>query len=246
MLKQEELQKLYSLISNDSITFEEITKGFKEQFDGTLHMKVSHVLIELIKNNLITIIQKISAFVILNLIQKELNDLLNKNYLTPFLLECFQTAKNKSEKRIISDILENKLTYTNITTKLFVEDSSKNINERALNLPLIHQNFYEQNQIKSTYLRRIDNDKIRPILFEKQNVEIEIENKECVDFTKFNCALELGADSTEANYLLYLPADFCSDKECGENIEDEEPFWFMPNFKHNFLWEKEDRKPSEK
>ena len=72
MISQNELAKLYSYLSNENQTFEQIIKSFNEEFNIESRNKAINSIIILLKDNMLNLSQRIiSYFILYNIPQKE-------------------------------------------------------------------------------------------------------------------------------------------------------------------------------
>ena len=86
MISSNELSNIYNLISDESITFEELISKFNTIFDSSKYFMISMTLEILIKDHHLNIVQEISSFFILYYLNKEQKGYSTFNALAIFIL----------------------------------------------------------------------------------------------------------------------------------------------------------------
>ena len=237
MLSSNELSLLYKLISDDNQTFENISQLFTESFEKSDYLKIAISLYTLIKDNLLNVHQRLISFYILYYIQK--SEQLEINPFLPLIIETIQLSKNKNEQSFLSDILLNQINYLNISVKNYIQDNSKTV---KLNVPYI-QKLYEKYNLEKNKLGNYIkiNDYIRHIVYDRKKSDIKnIDNHPNIDISKsINIKNELSYNYFEPNYMSFCPMN--ANNESGKKFFNMEPVWVMPNLKHNFIWELEQK-----
>jgi hypothetical protein len=237
MLSSNELSFLYKIISDENQSFENISKLFAESFKKSDYLKIALSLSTLIKDNLLNVHQRLISFYILYFIQK--SEQLEINPFLPLIIETIQITKNKNEQSFLLDILLNQINYLNVSVKNYIQDNSKTV---KLNIPYI-QKIYEKYNLEKNKLGNYVkiNDYIRHIVYDRKKSDIKnIDNHPNIDISKsINIKDELSYNYFEPNYMSFCPMNLNINNENGKKIFDMEPFWIMPNLKHNFIWENE-------
>ena len=219
MLSSKELSKIQNLISNQSITFDQLISEFAKTFDSSAYFKICMTLEILIKDSQLNIFQEISSFYILYYLNKE-----KKAYSTfsSLLLKILKSCKMKEKKLILIDMMNDKI---NSKMKIFdYIQSIRNYNfddniEKEIN-NIINEGYTHEDNINDFY-------SIKPIVYEKK-----VENKsfKSNDISKYSLD-QNNIKYIESNYMLYYPL------YSKKIIFNGELKWIIPNLKHNFIWE---------
>jgi hypothetical protein len=104
MLSSNELNLLYTNISDENKTFENIALNFQKLFPKSDQFKVGVTLWFILKDNLLNLSQRLAAFYLLYEMYR-----LEKTSTTPFVpivLETLQTSKNNIEKKLLLEFIE--------------------------------------------------------------------------------------------------------------------------------------------
>lgn len=238
MLSSNELSNLYKIISDENQTFENISQKFSESFKKSDYLKIAVSLCILIKDNLLNIHQRLISFYILYYMKK--NDNLEISPFLPLIIEIIQTTKNKTEQNFLSDFLYNQINYLNITIKNYIEDTVKTIKINIPHLQLLYEKYnLEKNKIG---INKNTNDYIRHVLYDRKKGDIKkIDNHSNIDIdNSININDELTFKYFEPNYISFFPMSLNMNINGNQKkMFDLEPFWLMPNLKHNFIWENE-------
>ena len=104
MLTQGELATLHQIVSDDSKTFESIADLFQKSFEKFEQFKVGLSLWIMIKQNLLSLSQRLASFYIIYDMYKQ-----EDSKTTPFIplfLECLEKSKINVEKKLLKDLIE--------------------------------------------------------------------------------------------------------------------------------------------
>ncbi len=104
MLSHNELNLLYTTISDDNKTFETIAMNFQKLFPKSDQFKVGVTLWFILKDNLLNLSQRLAAFYLLYEMYR-----LEKVSTTPFVpivLETLQSSKNNIEKKLLLEFID--------------------------------------------------------------------------------------------------------------------------------------------
>ena len=106
MLSSNDLSNIQNLISDKTITFDELISKFTSIFDSSKYFKISMTLEILIKERQLNLFQEIASFYILYYLNKE-----EKGYstFTSLVLKILKETRNKEKKIILINLLEEKL-----------------------------------------------------------------------------------------------------------------------------------------
>lgn len=219
MLSSNELSNMQNLISDETITFNELIEKFNSSFDKLLYFKICLVLDILIKDHQLNLFQEISAFFILHYI----NGLeIGCSLFSSLSIKILNETKNKAKKIILINLLMNNQINTQIKiadyikmveysqNKINIDKEIKNV-QGMLNMDIRDKKHLFLNPIISNKVTT-DNRSTEP-----NNITGQIINK-----NKFNFV--------ESPYMSYNPF---KSKEIYQN----EIKWILPNIKHNFIWE---------
>lgn len=220
MLNPTELANLYTILSDESKTFEQIGQNFQKSFSKFDQFKTGVTIWYLIKENLINLTQRLSAFFVLSDMYK------NDSQTTPFiplLLESLESSKINTEKKFLIDLLESKFTSSKTTVKQYIEDN-KSLEE--VKMPNMEQMWKAHNTTKEKCSNEIS-DWIRPIIYDNNTKSPD--NMNLFDFTQMTPD-EISYDYFEPNYLTYYP-------NSNYPFYEEEPMWILPTLKYEFIWD---------
>ena len=221
MLSSNDLSNVQDLISDETITFDELISKFTSIFDSSKYFKISMTLEILIKERQLNLFQEIASFYILYYLNKE-----EKGYSTfaSLVLKILKETRNKEKKIILINLLEEKLNNLQIKIVDYIKmvenyKVDANIDKEINNI--INEGYTHENDIKNNYL-------INPIVSEKKVTD----NKSI----KSNDVQKSGSDKNnlkfiEPNYMTYYPLN------SKELIFQDELRWIIPALKHNFIWE---------
>ena len=221
MLSSNDLSNIQNLISDKTITFDELITKFTSIFDSSKYFKISMTLEILIKERQLNLFQEIASFYILYYLNKE-----EKGYstFTSLVLKILKETRNKEKKIILINLLEEKLNNLQIKIVDYIKmvenyKVDANIDKEINNI--INEGYTHENDIKNNYL-------INPIVSEKKATD----NKSI----KSNDVQKSGSDKNnlkfiEPNYMTYYPLN------SKELIFQDELRWIIPALKHNFIWE---------
>ena len=221
MLSSNDLSNIQNLISDKTITFDELISKFTSIFDSSKYFKISMTLEILIKERQLNLFQEIASFYILYYLNKE-----EKGYstFTSLVLKILKETRNKEKKIILINLLEEKLNNLQIKIVDYIKmvenyKVDANIDKEINNI--INEGYTHENDIKNNYL-------INPIVSEKKATD----NKSI----KSNDVQKSGSDKNnlkfiEPNYMTYYPLN------SKELIFQDELRWIIPALKHNFIWE---------
>jgi hypothetical protein len=104
MLTPNELNLLYTTISEENKTFEKLALDFQKLFSKSDQFKVGVTLWFLLKDNLLNLAQRLASFYLLYEMYR-----LEKVSTTPFVplvLETLQTSRNNVEKKLLLEFIE--------------------------------------------------------------------------------------------------------------------------------------------
>ena len=220
MLSSNELSNIYNLISDESITFEELISKFNTIFDSSKYFMISMTLEILIKDHHLNIFQEISSFFILYYLNKEQKGYSTFNALAIFILN---ETKVKALKILLINLLQNN--FNDIKVKIIeyikilekykyfenIEKEIKNLKNEGYTHENINRNYFALNPIinekKLKDYKEINNSNIKEYFLNKKN-----------------------NNYSEIDYISYYPypKDF---------IFNNELKWIIPGLKHNFIWE---------
>lgn len=229
MLSQNELVTLYKIISDKNKTFEEISNLFNDSFSKESYIKVSTSLSILLKDNLLNIHQRIISYFILYEFTK--NDTMETNPFLSIILERLQMTTDKTEQNFLIDFLCHQINYLNLTIDKYLKENPK---EQRLNTTQIQMQWdkYYKEILRKKNIEINKDDKIRPILYERKNIQT-IDNQPNIDLLDdINNKNEsnLNLNSYNSSYMSYYPVNNC--------FLANEPRILLPSLKHNFIWEK--------
>ena len=221
MLSSNDLSNIQNLISDETITFDELISKFTSIFDSSKFFKISMTLEILIKDHQLNLFQEIVSFYILYYLNKE-----EKGYSTfsSLVLKILKETKNKEKKIILINLLEEK--FNNLQIKItdyikMVENYKIDANiEKEIN-NIINEGYTHENNNKNNYL-------INPVLSEKKLIDNKVVKSN--DIQKFDLDKN-NLKYIESNYMSYYPFNL------KELIFKDELCWIIPTLKHNFIWE---------
>lgn len=230
MMSQIELSKLYSLISNDEQTFEQISNIFHKEFDINSSKKALTSIIILLEDNLLNITQRIISYFILY--DTSQNEKIETSPFLSIILDRLQNSDDKNEQNFLIDFLYKKINYLNMTTKEYLSDNSKEMKINVIQIKMQWDKYYKE-FLKQKNININSNDKKRPIFFDRNFTDvININNS-----SNFSALPDVNSGK-ELN-LNYFKIDYMSFRPINNNFISSEPSILLPNLKHNFLWEKD-------
>ena len=230
MISQKELAKLYSYLSNENQTFEQIIKSFNEEFDVDSRNKAFHTIIILLKDNLLNLSQRIiSYFLLYNVPQKEN---METNPFLFIILDKLKNSNNKKEQDFLIDFLYKKINYLKTTIRQYLAQDKREMRINLTQIKMQWDKYYKETLRKKNI--KIKKDDInRPIIYDAKNVAIKnISNKPNNNILGHinNDKNNFNLNCYKANYMICFPVNnvFISN----------EPIWILPYLSHNYIWEK--------
>ena len=219
MLSQTELASLNQILSDDNKTFEGVATTFQKSFSKLDQFKIGVNLWCLLKENLLSLHQRLFSFYILYDMYK--SEQVPTTPFIPLLLESFESSTNQSEKKLISDLLDFKFTQAKITAKQYIEET-KNESDPKVD---IAQYWKIHNLSKEESTKQIS-DWIRPVIYETTEKKSEKSN---FDFTQLTND-ETSFSSFDPGFLTYYP-------NSSFKFYEDEPMWILPSLKYDFVWD---------
>jgi len=233
MISQKELAKLYSYLSNENQTFEQIIKSFNEEFDIESRNKALNVIIMLLKDNLLNLSQRIiSYFILYNIPQKENTEA------NPFLFIILEQLKNSNDEReqdFLIDFLYKKINYLKMTIKQYLSQSKREMRINLTQMKLQWDKYYKEILTKNN-INVKSNDKIRAIIYDRGRNDINSQNVN--NITNYNVIPDVNI--LNQSNLNYFNIDYMYFKPINNNFVSSEPVILIPNLQHNFIWEKKE------
>jgi len=211
MLSSNELSIIQNLISDESLTFEELISKFTSIYDSSKYFIISMTLEILIIDHQLTLFQEITAFYILYYLSKEKKGYSNFSSLVNNILN---ETKEKVKKIILTNFLNNNLNDLHIK----IVDYIKKIAENKINNLKIEGNTQENKNFSF----------INPLIYEKQHHDNRDINKKNL---KEHISDKINFKYTEPNYMSFYPI------LSNNIIFHNELKWILPGLKHNFIWE---------
>ena len=219
MLSPSELTTLYTIISDETKSFEIISNIFQKTYSKSEQFKVGVTLWFLIKDNLLNLSQRLSSFYILYDMYR--NEKLQSIPFIPIVFQTLNESKNKIEQQFLIDFIQNKIDYSKTPIKIYIEDNEKNQNIIIPNLEEYWNNYKKQTEKISKSI----NDWMRPIIYDnKDNKSNKIFNLNQLT------PVEVSMKYFEPNYMSYYP-------NTNYTFYDDEPLWIIPTLKHNFIYD---------
>ena len=173
MISQKELAKLYSYLSNENQTFEQIIKSFNEEFNIESRNKAINSIIILLKDNMLNLSQRIiSYFILYNIPQKENTEA------NPFLFIILEQLKNSNDEReqdFLIDFLYKKINYLKMTIKQYLSQSKREMRINLTQMKLQWDKYYKEILAKNN-INVKSNDKIRAIIYDRGRIDINNQN----------------------------------------------------------------------
>ena len=232
MISQKELAKLYSYLSNENQTFEQIIKSFNEEFNIESRNKAINSIIILLKDNMLNLSQRIiSYFILYNIPQKENTED------NPFLFIILEQLKNSNDEReqdFLIDFLYKKINYLKMTIKQYLSQSKREMRINLTQMKLQWDKYYKEILAKNN-INVKSNDKIRAIIYDRGRIDIN--NQNVNNITNYN-GIPYVNILNQSN-LNYFNIDYMYFKPINNNFVSSEPVILIPNLRHNFIWEKE-------
>ena len=244
MLNQSELTTLHQIVSDDTKTFESIAQLFQEKFEKFEQFKVGLSLWIMIKQNLLSLSQRLASFYIIYDMYKQ-----EDSKTTPFIplfLECLEKSTINIEKKMLKDLIEFNSFSTKITVREFIENG-KNMDN--INIPENDlKQYWRMHESHKDKCIQENTDFISPVLYDNTDLDIDnnLENKDIInndvtqnvqnqenmpifDISKMSPE-ELNFDSIEPNFLTYYP-------NSNNQFFQDEPMWILPTLKYDFIWD---------
>ena len=232
MISQKELAKLYSYLSNENQTFEQIIKSFNEEFNIESRNKAINSIIILLKDNMLNLSQRIiSYFILYNIPQKENTEA------NPFLFIILEQLKNSNDEReqdFLIDFLYKKINYLKMTIKQYLSQSKREMRINLTQMKLQWDKYYKEILAKNN-INVKSNDKIRAIIYDRGRININ--NQNVNNITNYN-GIPYVNILNQSN-LNYFNIDYMCFRPINNNFVSSEPVILIPNLRHNFIWEKE-------
>ena len=232
MISQNELAKLYSYLSNENQTFEQIIKSFNEEFNIESRNKAINSIIILLKDNMLNLSQRIiSYFILYNIPQKENTEA------NPFLFIILEQLKNSTDEReqdFLIDFLYKKINYLKMTIKQYLSQSKREMRINLTQMKLQWDKYYKEILAKNN-INVKSNDKIRAIIYDRGRIDIN--NQNVNNITNYN-GIPYVNILNQSN-LNYFNIDYMCFRPINNNFVSSEPVILIPNLRHNFIWEKE-------
>ena len=211
MLSSNELSIIQNLISDESLTFEELISKFTSIYDSSKYFIISMTLEILIIDHQLTLFKEITAFYILYYLSKEKKGYSNFSSLVNNILN---ETKEKVKKIILTNFLNNNLNDLHIK----IVDYIKKIAENKINNLKTEGNTQENKNFSF----------INPLIYEKQHHDYRDINKKNL---KEHISDKINFKYTEPNYMSFYPI------LSNNIIFHNELKWILPGLKHNFIWE---------
>jgi len=244
MLNQSELTTLHQIVSDDTKTFESIAQLFQEKFEKFEQFKVGLSLWIMIKQNLLSLSQRLASFYIIYDMYKQ-----EDSKTTPFIplfLECLEKSTINIEKKMLKDLIEFNSFSTKITVREFIENGK---NMENINIPENDlKQYWRMHESHKDKCIQENTDFISPVLYDNTDLDIDnnLDNKDIVnndvtqnvqnqenmpifDISKMSPE-ELNFDSIEPNFLTYYP-------NSNNQFFQDEPMWILPTLKYDFIWD---------
>ena len=233
MISQNELAKLYSYLSNENQTFEQIIKSFNEEFNIESRNKAINSIIILLKDNMLNLSQRIiSYFILYNIPQKENTEA------NPFLFIILEQLKNSNDEReqdFLIDFLYKKINYLKMTIKQYLSQSKREMRINLTQMKLQWDKYYKEILAKNN-INVKSNDKIRAIIYDRGRNDINSQNVN--NITNYNVIPDVNI--LNQSNLNYFNIDYMHFKPINNNFVSSEPVILIPNLQHNFIWEKKE------
>ena len=233
MISQKELAKLYSYLSNENQTFEQIIKSFNEEFNIESRNKAINSIIILLKDNMLNLSQRIiSYFILYNIPQKENTEA------NPFLFIILEQLKNSNDEReqdFLIDFLYKKINYLKMTIKQYLSQSKREMRINLTQMKLQWDKYYKEILAKNN-INVKSNDKIRAIIYDRGRIDIN--NQNVNNITNYNGIPDVNI--LNQSNLNYFNIDYMHFKPINNNFVSSEPVILIPNLQHNFIWEKKE------
>ena len=233
MISQKELAKLYSYLSNENQTFEQIIKSFNEEFNIESRNKAINSIIILLKDNMLNLSQRIiSYFILYNIPQKENTE---ANPFLFFILEQLKNSNDEREQDFLIDFLYKKINYLKMTIKQYLSQSKREMRINLTQMKLQWDKYYKEILAKNN-INVKSNDKIRAIIYDRGRIDIN--NQNVNNITNYN-GIPYVNILNQSN-LNYFNIDYMYFKPINNNFVSSEPVILIPNLQHNFIWEKKE------
>ena len=225
MLSPNELSTLYTIISDDSKTFEIIAQNFQKFYGKLEQFKVGITLWFLLKENLLNLIQRLSSFYLLYDIYKQ--EQVNTTPFIPLLLDSLENSKINCEKKLLIDLLD-----FNFQNKISIKEFIETYSNDEIKVPDMQSYWKNHNTTKEKITKEI-NDWIRPVIYDNNgninNLSKSPENMPLFDITSLSNE-EINFNYFEPNILTYYP-------NSNYPFYEDEPMWILPTLKYDFIWD---------
>lgn len=227
MISQNDLSKMFQIISDDEQSFEAISVSLKESFTRAELFNLCLSLCVLLKDDILNISQRIICYYILYEMKK--NEKIEVTPFLPLILEFLQFSQNKTEQSFLIDLINEEINYTKYTVKNYVEDHTNS--SEKLNIDYIQKlkkrylcllnnfNFNNNNGLMSARINLTKNDifsenplnlndQIRNVIYDKKKNDIKmVENNQPFDlnYVNININEELSYKFFNSNYMSFCP-----------------------------------------
>ena len=228
MIPENELSKLYSLISNGSNTFEDISKLFKTQFSIETQKKATMAIIILLKDNILNLTQKIISYFLLY--DTSHSSKIETNPYLFIILEKLKSTQEKIEQKFLVDFLYKKINYLNKTVDEFLNENPKEMRINVTQIQIQWDRYYKD-LLKQKNINNEIKDNIRPIIYDRKNMDIKNINN------PFNFNVLNNVNNEKDLNLNYFRTEYMSYKPVNNTFIISEPKCILPNLNHKFLWE---------
>ena len=229
MLSQNDLTTLNQLLGDEGKSFEAIASSFQRTFNKLDQFKIGVNLWCLIKENLLSLTQRLASFYLLYDMYK--SEQVKTTPFIPLLLESYEQSKSQCEKRLLCDLLDFKFSNTQakMTPKQFIDEYKTNDdNDIKLDVASLWKT---HNTTKEKITKEI-NEWIRPVIYENSTAsssENNIETKPPFDLTQLTPE-ELSFNNFDPGFLTYYP-------NSSFQFYEDEPMWILPSLKYDFIWD---------
>jgi len=226
MLSQEELSTLYTIISDDNKTFEQIGSAFQKSFLKHDQFKVGIAIWFLLKDDLLNISQRLACFYVYYEMYK--SETTTNSPFIPIILETLETTESNVEKKFLVEFISvGNIKNTKTPIKQLIEENKYIDNVQIPDLKQYWQLFENE---KEKFVD-ISSDWIRPIIYEADdsNKKVTKENQPPFNFSNLSKE-EISLNYFEPNYMTFYP-------NSSNQFFDDEPIWITPGLNFDFLWD---------
>ena len=212
MLSSNELSNIMNLISDESVTFEELISKFNSIFNTANFFKISMTLEILIKDHQLNLFQEISSFYILYYLNKEE---IGYSTFPALALHILNETKIKTIKIILISLLQDSLDniQLKITDCIKIIEKNKfyqNIDKEIINLK--NEGYTHENNNNKNYFS------INPVVTEKKLYDYKEMNNNIKENT-FNKKNNLYFEIDELKWIIpWLKHNFIWENNCFDKI----------------------------